>query len=122
LIERAISQINDRREVMRLTKAKLKDATDDSERAAIEMAKVKLGPYWTSPNEVWARLFEQYVGDHHGSAESESHHGHDYFRQPGYWTEESWKTLKPMVKKEIDRRMDMIRQAAAKAKEPKSAK
>jgi hypothetical protein len=115
LIERATGLINDQREVIRRTKATLKKARDDEDRANIELAKVTLGPYWRSPTEVWARLFEQYVGDHHGESKGQkSHNGRDYFKRPGYWSEKDWQNLKPLVKKEIDRRLELLYAAAKK--------
>lgn len=116
LIQMATDTINKRLEAKKLVSGKAKDAKNEEDKLATEAAKVELGPYWTMPTEVWARLFEQYIGDHHAMNPHNRSHKHNYFTKPGYWDEPTWQRLKPLVKKEIDKRLDVLRTAAAKKK------
>lgn len=115
LFQMAKDLINDQQEVRKLTTSKLSDAEGDL-KDEVETAKVILGPYWRTPTEIWARLFEQYVADEHGHKPGMVSAASNYHKKPGWWKAEDFARLKPLVKKEIDRRVGMIQAAMAKAK------
>jgi 2'-5' RNA ligase/flagellar biosynthesis GTPase FlhF len=110
VIREATRRINDTREVQRLVKAELGKQETADDKADVQRAKVQLGPYWRSPREVFARLFEQYVADELGARSEAADAPTVYGRQPGWWTVEAFAEMKPKVKAAIDERLGILRE------------
>jgi hypothetical protein len=74
--------------------------------------KLKLGRYWRSSREVWARLFEQYVT-------AKLRPGPrllvdaDYETLPAYWSHDKFEMLMPLVERDIKLRLWILRGNAA---------
>ena len=107
LIQMAKRKINDVWEVSKIMKADLSKATPE-EKVVIESIKYKLGPYWKEPREIWARLVEQYVGEKGSGISADK----DLTNTPGWWKQEDFDALKPMIKEELDRRLAILRGGA----------
>ena len=61
--------------------------------------KLKLGHYWRSSREVWARLVEQYVATKLGPGPHLSVDA-DYETLPAYWSRDKFEQLMPLVEGE----------------------
>lgn len=82
----------------------------EEQKNAARRLKAKLGTYWNAPQEVWARLFEQYIASEtkdrdNGAADPIE----AYYKMPAYWTKDVFDELKPMVKAEVQRRIQLAR-------------
>ena len=113
LIDQAKKSINDMREVkdlFRMMDNKKADDMTEAEKTAAEMVKVKLGPYFYEPREIFARLFEQYIGNELGRKGPANMAPEAYAKIPGYWTQEEFDKLKPMLEQEIERRTMVLRE------------
>lgn len=75
----------------------------------VEEIRVALGPYWNEPREVWARLVEQYVSTELGRGGPAAQAA--YHEKAGYWDKSEFETLRPRVRAELDRRLEMVRAA-----------
>lgn len=95
--------------VDRLLKLRKKDMVDDpAKQAEAEWAKVKLGNYWRSPVEVWARLVEQYVAHRLGYPADLVSADHRYPYWMAYWSVAEMEELAPAIERQIQRRLDLI--------------
>jgi len=79
------------------------------ERAEAVALIARIGSYYRDPREIWARLVEQYVAEHHGKETIASEKPEYYHTHPAYWNESTFTELKPMVKAEIERRISIAR-------------
>jgi hypothetical protein len=70
--------------------------------------KLKLGHYWRSSREIWARLVEQYVATKLGPEPHLSVDA-DYESLPAYWSRDKFEQLMPLVESEIDLRLWILR-------------
>jgi phage gp29-like protein len=120
VLQKATRSMNNMREVKRLVDNKLdKDATDE-EKAKAESYRVHLGRYWRQPHEIFARLAEQYIAESLGGNAKHAADA-DYSSQPGWWSAKDFAEYRPVIKAEIERRIQIIRDAAA-AKQQGGAK
>lgn len=120
LLRRATTLVNKPHEVRQLVARKKSQAANDHEAADIERAKAQLGPYWSSPSEVWARLVEQYVATKLQASKKDLYlHSADdsstYENAPGWWTKEDFEKLMPMIDRELARRVSIAKQEMKKA-------
>jgi hypothetical protein len=113
LIKEATKRMTDVYDTEKIMKQKLKDIEDPKERKRVQNIKVRLGHYWYTPVEIWARLFEQYVAT---EAESRGENfrvsvstKNQYHTHPAYWSAEDFEMMKPMVEKQIQERIALIR-------------
>jgi hypothetical protein len=74
--------------------------------------KLKLGTYWRSSREVWARLVEQYIAAKLGP-EPRLAVDADYETLPAYWSHDKFEMLMPLVESEIKIRLWILRGNAA---------
>lgn len=121
LIAKAKQAINDVREVrdlFRLMDKKTVAEMTEEEKGAAEIVKVKLGPYYYEPREVFARLFEQYVGNKLGRGGAGNMSPEAYTKVPGYWTQAEFDKLVPELEKEITRRLDALKERYAPSQVP----
>ena len=74
-----------------------------------DRVRASLGPYWTRPCEVFARLAEQWLaselGDNCAAADSPEAYG----SRPGYWTAADFDGLMPDVGRAVERRIGLLR-------------
>jgi hypothetical protein len=105
LIEDAKRSINDVLEVRRLLRAKQREVGEE-EKEVIERTKIHLGPYWTSPREIFARLFEQFVATRRGKQGTGHYAPGAYQRMAGWWTRDDFERLEARVEAEIKRRLE----------------
>jgi len=83
-----------------------------SVRRQAERLRVILGKYWVEPEEVSARLFEQYIAMRVNQPKMKSVYS-DYETCPGYWSKDAWQQLEPLVEKEIEKCLRIIREKIA---------
>ena len=103
-------------EIERHRKQKIADDMPLPEKARLERcAYILPGKYWSEPCEVWARLFEQYVSTKLGNPAGAWSVETNYPLQLGYWPEDTWATLEPLVAEEIKRRLTVVREAVKAA-------
>ncbi|MCH9035002.1 MAG: hypothetical protein IID42_10940 [Planctomycetes bacterium] len=76
---------------------------------ATKCVRARLGAYWSRPCEVFARLVEQYVATELGRESAAAESPELYQNAPAYWTKEEFAELKPMVIKEVKRRIALLR-------------
>jgi hypothetical protein len=74
--------------------------------------KLKLGYYWRSAREVWARLVKQYVAAKLGPGPHLSV-DFDYETLPAYWSHDKFEMLMPLVERDIKLRVWILRGNAA---------
>ena len=118
LLRDARQTMRDSHIVPKLLKVKMGTLTDNESKAEVEEIKVVLGPYWSSPSEIWARLVEQYVSDElringyettqRGKRDSYVAVRTDYTKHAAYWNQDDFDKMKPMIKKGIERRISII--------------
>lgn len=97
------------REVERILNLKDKHAERDV-LVAREYLSIRLGHYYKSPREIWARLFEQYISTKlEGSAQVAA--DQDYTNTLGFWKREDFERLMPRIEKQIARRLQLVRAA-----------
>jgi hypothetical protein len=116
LIQAAKKSINDLREVrdlFRLMDTKKAEELTEDEKTKAEMVKVKLGPYFYEPREIFARLFEQYVGNKLGHKSTSALSPEAYAKVPGYWTQVEFDKLTPLLETEIAKRMNALKERYA---------
>ena len=106
----------------------IKRAMNPGEKASPEakkearLLKVRLGAYWRRPQEVWARLVEQYIAGRGGRFSVDPVAG-----KMAYWTAEDFAKYEPAIEAEIKRQIAAIRGtrevevAAAAARPPEPA-
>jgi len=80
---------------------------------ATKRVRARLGPYWSRPCEVFARLVEQYVATELGRESAAAESPELYQNAPAYWTKEEFAELKPMVIEEVKRRIALLRKRKA---------
>jgi hypothetical protein len=93
------------RELMNITNKK--EAAEKGKEKEYEQAKVRLGPYWTRPREIWARLVEQYVATVLGKVSSCAESPEFYTRTPGWWKSQDFKAIMPRIGEEINQRLSL---------------
>jgi hypothetical protein len=74
--------------------------------------KLKLGHYWRSSREVWARLVEQYVAARLGPGPHLSVDA-DFETLPAYWSHDKFEMIMPLVERDIKLRLWILRGNAA---------
>lgn len=77
------------------------------ELAEAKAVRARVGSYYRDPREIWARLFEQYVAVKNGKETIAAETPDYYYGHPAYWNRENWTALEPLVKAEIERRIQI---------------
>ena len=109
LIKKAYDTIHNPREARYLMHTKLKDAANEETQEKINRSRISLGDYWDRPREIWARLVEQYVALKRGGDAGVSHSPSVFYEtDAGWWTQDDFEVLAPMVGKELQRRLDAV--------------
>jgi len=81
----------------------------DKEKDNARRIKAKIGTYYTDRREVFARLFEQYVGEQIGGKNHAADSPSEYHEMPAYWKAHVFEELKPQLKAEIEKRLLLAR-------------
>jgi hypothetical protein len=84
------------------------EMTDEEKQQAKELT-ARIGYYYRDPREIWARLTEQYVAEHHGKETIAAEKPEYYEKHPAYWNKETFNEMKPMIQTEIERRTSIVR-------------
>lgn len=110
LYRQAEEKMNNDWEIRKLFNPSLsiRGQTKEDEQKA-KFIKSQIGTYYRDPREIWARLVEQYIADHHAKETVASQSPEFYHEHPAYWNKENFAELKPLVKTEIDRRLQLAR-------------
>lgn len=109
LYEKAKDAMNSDRTIRKLLNPSLnfgKEPTKEEIQEA-KAIRARIGSYYRDPREVWARLFEQYVSVKNAKETTAAEAPEYYHAHPAYWNKESWTELEPLVKAEIDRRIQI---------------
>lgn len=82
----------------------------DAEKAEMKRRKITLGEYWNRPNEIFARLVEQYTAMKLGERVAQgSEPFKKYVSSVGYWSKEAIEALAPKIEAEMKRKLQNIR-------------
>lgn len=109
LIDRARRTMSDEREAQRLIDAKIDDKTTKEYEFKVKEAKFKLGHYYQREDEIWARLFEQYVAYKNQGKRTWAVNPIDwYYNQPAYWTKGKFEPLIPEIEEKINQMKTII--------------
>jgi hypothetical protein len=109
LIRKATDNMNDRWAIRKLQNPPNNRELTKEEKNQVKEMRARIGTYYEDPREVWARLTEQYVAEHHGKATVASEKPGYYENHPAYWNKENFEEMKPMIKAEMDRRIAIAR-------------
>jgi len=110
LLQKAESSMNAPRIVRRLQNpSELGHEMTAEEKQQAKELTARIGYYYRDPREIWARLTEQYVAEHHGKETIAAEKPEYYEKHPAYWNKETFDEMKPMIKAEIARRISIAR-------------
>jgi hypothetical protein len=79
-------------------------------KAQVKENKIRLGEYWNRPNEIFARLSEQFTAMKLGEKSKIAQDTYEtYTNKVGWWDDATFQKLAPMVEAEMKRKLSNIR-------------
>lgn len=69
--------------------------------------RMRLGKYWTRPEEIFARLIEQYVSYKHREPTTAHDSYENYTQTPAWWSNEAFTNILPLIEAEIQRKVNL---------------
>lgn len=108
LIERATRAMHDPYAAAKMMSKNPSKLTDGAEKEALKAIQFKLTPYWRSPREVWARLFEQYVASKLTGRTASQEGSQTYENTPAWWSKSEFESLVPGIERAIAYKRELL--------------